>query len=178
MVLERKRGPQRSEASRQAILAAAAELFSRHGHDHLTMEGIAAEAHVGKQTIYRWYSSKSAVIAECLAEGMLLPDRFAPENTGDLRADLEEWLSNIVDFIHLPGNAGLLRSIVALAAENSDVAESLNGRLGMWQVLGERLGEDSIEVGEALIGALVIRSLRGGPLDHEFARRLVAAVIP
>lgn len=177
MVTERKRGPQRSETSRQAILAAAAALFKQHGHDHLTIEGIAAEAHVGKQTIYRWWASKSEIIAECLAEGLLLPDWFAPDNTGDLRADLVVWLNNIIDFIHLPGNAGLLRSIVALAADNAEVADSLNDRLGLWRVLGARLGEDSTETGEALIGALVIRSLRGGPLDRDFAERLVATVI-
>jgi len=59
-------GPVRSEAARQAILEATARLLVERGYDHLTMEGIAATAGVGKQTVYRWWPSKGAVIAECL----------------------------------------------------------------------------------------------------------------
>lgn len=173
MITERRRGPQRSESSRQAILAAAAHLFTEHGYDHLTVEGIAAEAHVGKQTIYRWWRSKSEIIAECLAEGLVLPDWIVPANSGDLRADLRAWLGYVIAFLDTPGNAGLLRSIVVAAAENEAVALQLNERLGIWQVLAERLGD---EAGEALVGALVIRSLRGGPLDEAFVERLVATV--
>ena len=56
-----------------AILDATARLFAERGYDHLTIEGIAAEADVGKQTIYRWWPSKGALVADCLLEGMLLP---------------------------------------------------------------------------------------------------------
>ena len=172
----RRRGPQRSETSRQAIIAAASTLFQKHGYDHLTIEAIAAEAHVGKQTIYRWWPSKAAIIAECLSEGLLLPDWFVPENTGDVRADLRTWLRNIVLFLSASGNETLLRSLVIAGAENADVAQVLNERLGVWQVIADRVGDDTIEVGEALVGAIVIRSLRGGALDEEFADRLIDAI--
>lgn len=178
MLTERRRGPQRSETSRQAILTAAATLFTAGGYDHLTIEAIAAEAHVGKQTIYRWWGSKAAVIADCLAEGLLLPDWFVPESTGDLRADLAQWLRNVIDFLHTPGHESLLRSLIVVGAENEEVARSLGDRLGVIRVLADRVGPDSVEVGEALLGALVIRSLRGGPLDEVFADRLVAALVP
>ena len=52
--------------------------FAERGYDHLTMEGIAATAGVGKQTVYRWWPSKGAVIAECLLEGKLLTQPLAP----------------------------------------------------------------------------------------------------
>ncbi len=62
-------GPVRSEAARLAILDAAVALFAERGYDHLTIEGIARRAGVGKQTIYRWWSSKGDVIAEAILEG-------------------------------------------------------------------------------------------------------------
>ena len=52
----------RNEASRRAILAAAFELVQEVGYAKLSIEGIAARAGVGKQTIYRWWPSKGAVL--------------------------------------------------------------------------------------------------------------------
>ena len=159
-----------------AILTAAASQFTAQGYDHLTMDRIAAEAHVGKQTIYRWWPSKAALIAECLAEGMLNPDWFVPGDSGDLRDGLATWVVNVADFLREQGNETLLLSLVIAAAENADVAAQLNERLGLFTILGERLGADAVEVGEAIVGAMVVRSLRRGTLDREFAERLVASI--
>ncbi|MDI3330769.1 MAG: helix-turn-helix domain-containing protein [Micrococcus sp.] len=52
-----QRGRPRSEKSRVAVLTAAAELMLAGGFEHLTVEGIAAAAGVGKQTVYRWWGS-------------------------------------------------------------------------------------------------------------------------
>jgi AcrR family transcriptional regulator len=81
----------RSSESRAAILAAAYELLLEKGLEDLTVEGIAARAGVGKQTIYRWWPSKGAVAVEAFAErsvpGLAFPD------TGDLGADLGAMLT-------------------------------------------------------------------------------------
>src|SRR5699024_8494536 len=55
------RGRPRSTTSHQAVLKAVARLLEEQNHDYetLTIEGIAAEASVGKQTIYRWWSTKA-----------------------------------------------------------------------------------------------------------------------
>jgi AcrR family transcriptional regulator len=176
MSTERRPGAVRSESARLAILSAAAHQFAERGYDHLTIEGIAAEAGVGKQTIYRWWSSKSALIAECLVEGMLIPVPMSPPRTGDLRADLEAWVGSILEFI--PGNESLLRSLVVAAAEDADVAQRLNERLGVLPLDGEDDGEFPVEVVEALVGVIVIRSLRRGEFDEGLARRLVELVLP
>ena len=174
MITERRRGPQRSESSRQAILTAAAHLLIEHGYDHLTVEGIATEAHVGKQTIYRWWPSKAAVIADALAEGLLIPEVVIPPDSGDVRADLRVWFLTIFDFLSIPGNETLLRSLVVAATANDDVAVRLDERLGLWQALSGRLESEQVD---ALLGGLVVRALRGGTLDENFAERLIATVI-
>ena len=80
----------RRERSRVAILDATRDLLGEVPYAKLTIESIAARAGVGKQTIYRWWDSKGAVVLDVLlaagesAEGtwIELPD------SGDLAADL------------------------------------------------------------------------------------------
>jgi len=184
---EQRRGPGRSESARLAILTATARQFAAEGYDSLTMEGIAAEAKVGKQTIYRWWPTRTALVADALAEGLIMPDWFAPADSGDIRADLLEWVQNVVGFIREPGHDGLLRSLVVAAAEDEAVALRLNERLGVLQLLGERMRR-AVEAGEleaqpvedlveALLGAVVVRTLRRAPLDDRFAERLVTTLL-
>src|SRR6187402_1435781 len=126
----RGRGAARSERARQAILTAASELIARDGYEHLTIEGIAARAKVGKPTIYRWWPSKSALIAECLADDTLMQEDFAPPDTGDLLADLTTWYRDIAAFLGDPGNAALIRSLIAASIDNPLVATELTQHLG------------------------------------------------
>jgi hypothetical protein len=58
----------RSEEARIAILEAADNLLVERGFTALTMEGIAAAAGVAKQTIYRWWRSKTEVLMDALLE--------------------------------------------------------------------------------------------------------------
>ena len=63
------RGRRRSERSHEAILAATQRLLLERGYRELTIEGIAARAGVGKQTIYRWWPSKAALVLEAYLAG-------------------------------------------------------------------------------------------------------------
>ena len=86
----RTRGRPRSEASWQAILAAAMELVAETGYAELTIEGIAARAGVGKQTIYRWWPSKADILLEA---GATKAELHVPvTDQGSYRADLRTFL--------------------------------------------------------------------------------------
>ncbi len=54
----------RSERARQAVLEAADDLLAEKGFAGITMEGIAARAGVAKQTIYRWWNTKTDVLMQ------------------------------------------------------------------------------------------------------------------
>jgi AcrR family transcriptional regulator len=88
---DRKPGRPRSEATRQAILAAAIDELTARGYSQLSIEGIAARAGAGKQTIYRWWPSKADVVLDALldaaASTITVPDK------GSLQADLEAFLT-------------------------------------------------------------------------------------
>ncbi|MFI6392252.1 TetR/AcrR family transcriptional regulator [Nonomuraea sp. NPDC050540] len=86
----------RNEASRQAILTAAFDLVGEIGYSKLSVEGIASRAGVGKQTIYRWWPSKGAVLLDALLMTMGGPVRElkrrrlrAAQEAGQLDLDLD-----------------------------------------------------------------------------------------
>ncbi|MGX5358126.1 TetR/AcrR family transcriptional regulator [Kocuria sp. KH4] len=187
-MVERHRGAVRSEAVRQAVLEATADLFRDREYDRLTIEGIAAEAGVAKQTIYRWWRSKSELVAECLFEGRLLPEEIHPRDTGDVYTDMTRWLSGLFTFVDTPGNDALLRSLLIVAAENDQVGRRLGASLGADSELTTRLqaAVDSAElpagtaVGEvvnAMVGAVILHILLREPADDGKAARLVAALL-
>ena len=160
----------RSTAAREAILEATARLFHNQGYDRLTIEGIAKEAGVGKQTIYRWWPSRGALIGECLAEGRLIPVDFDVPDTGDLSTDVETWLRSVLSILEAPAGGVLLRSLVAAATEDAGVGAHLGESLGVEKYLSERLRggirdgqlpEDAPieQLGRAILGAIIVESL-------------------
>jgi AcrR family transcriptional regulator len=91
MTGDRRPGRPRSEAARQAILGAAISELKERGYAALTVEGIAARAGVGKQTIYRWWPSKAEVVLTALLD--LSETTIAVPDEGSLPADLMGFLA-------------------------------------------------------------------------------------
>src|SRR6516164_6948275 len=85
-------GRRRNEAARDAILDAAFRLLSQPATEPLTIDVIAAEAGVGRQTIYRWWPSKGAVVADAMIRGAraMVP----PRATGSFGEDLRCFLAD------------------------------------------------------------------------------------
>ena len=79
------RGRRRSERAHQAVLRAASELLRERGYAGLTIEAIAARAGVGKQTIYRWWPSKGAVVLDAFRSDLAAGP--PPAADGDAGAD-------------------------------------------------------------------------------------------
>lgn len=61
-------GRPRSEPARQAVLHAVDDLLVDVGYAAMTMKGIAERAGVGRQTVYRWWSTKAEILLEACAE--------------------------------------------------------------------------------------------------------------
>ncbi|MET4428753.1 TetR/AcrR family transcriptional regulator [Mycolicibacterium sp. 624] len=114
----------RNEKSRLAIVTATRELLVERGFDGLTIEAVAARAGVGKQTIYRWWPSRPALVADVLlsdADKILRPVK----HTADLSADLTAWARNLAATLTTERGAAMLRILTAASLEHEDVAARL-----------------------------------------------------
>ncbi|MFJ9028587.1 TetR/AcrR family transcriptional regulator [Streptomyces sp. NPDC102274] len=185
----------RSERSRRAIYDAALALVGEVGYGRTTIEGIAARAGVGKQTIYRWWPSKGAVLLEAFLD---LVDQVAREagdgeggyeipDTGDLEADLKLVLRATVDELNDPkyevparalATAGIIDAELGLEFARKLLEPQLQlyvRRLRAAQEAGEvRQDLDPRIALELLIAPVSHRwLLRTLPLTHAYADTIV-----
>src|ERR1035438_8215685 len=74
---KRPPGRPRSEQSRQAILGSTLKLLrQRGGFSDLSIEAIAADANVSKATVYRWWPTKAALVADAFSASADLELQF------------------------------------------------------------------------------------------------------
>ncbi|MFF9108193.1 TetR/AcrR family transcriptional regulator [Streptomyces sp. NPDC014805] len=180
----------RSERSRRAIYDAALALVAEVGYPKTTVEGIAARAGVGKQTIYRWWSSKADVLLEAFLD---LTDQAAGQvppalpDTGDLAADLKAVLRATVDELLDPRFEAPSRALAAEGVVNEEVGRQFVAALlePQLQLYVDRLraarsaGQVRPEVDprialELFVSPLAQRWLqRTGPISHAYTDTLV-----
>src|SRR6201996_8516686 len=90
------RGRPRSEASRDAIIAAANELLRTAGLNRMTIEAVAAASGVGKTTIYRWWPSKGTLALDAYLEA--LRAKVVVPDTGDGAEDFQRHARAVIGF--------------------------------------------------------------------------------
>ncbi|MEV4533712.1 TetR/AcrR family transcriptional regulator [Asanoa sp. NPDC049518] len=159
----------RNERSRQAIVEAALALCREQGLARTTVEEIAKRAGVGKQTIYRWWPSKAAVVEEGINE--LAGSATDFPNTGDLLADLRTQMAGVASILSSPDFAPYL-SLIGAAQDDPELAKSfLDGlvkprvnaareRLRVAREQGQiRADADLDDVVELLYGPIYYRAL-------------------
>src|SRR5450759_4894727 len=116
------RPSRRRESSRRATLDAALALLRADGYGAMTIERIAARAGVGKQTIYRWWPSKGAVVFEALLEDLRVSLTF--DDTGDLRADLTTQVTSLSRVFASPDGRHMA-ALIGGAQGDPDLAQAL-----------------------------------------------------
>jgi AcrR family transcriptional regulator len=88
---------------RARILAAAGDLFYRHGIRAVGVDAIAEAAGTNKMTLYRHFTSKDELVAEYLRECAQLADaswgRLRQAHPGDARAQLRAWLAEMAEHV-------------------------------------------------------------------------------
>jgi AcrR family transcriptional regulator len=176
----------RSEQSRQAILTAAADLCVEIGFAATTIEAIAARAGVGKQTIYRWWPSKAAVLLEHMQHVRTASAEFP--DTGDLRADLLTQ-TGAVEALFASRFGAIWRGLL-IAAQSDDVAAEgvrelleqaiaeAKGRLANAQASGELRADADLDMAVEIIYGPLYHAwlLRARPLPNGYMKEILNLV--
>jgi AcrR family transcriptional regulator len=95
---------------RERIIAAARDLFYRHGIRAVGVEAIAEAAGTNKMTLYRHFDSKDQLVAEYLrglaSEKLDVWAALEAAHPGDPRAQLDAWLIAVADHVSDPDSRG------------------------------------------------------------------------
>lgn len=185
-------GRPRSETTRQAVLESAARLLDTQSYRDISIERIASEAKVGKQSIYRWWDGKADVLLEAFTDRALkqLP---VPAPTGDAPRDLEMLLRAFFVNVREPTITKTLTGLIAESQVDPDFRAKfyetfISRRRTMMRDLIQagiangqfRTGLDVELTLDIIYGTFWYRLLSGtaAPLDDTFAATLVRTLHP
>ena len=169
----------RNEQSRRAILDASMSMIGEVGYDRISIEAIARQAGVSKQTIYRWWPSKGAVILEA-ATGILSAAVTLPD-TGDIVVDIRTQLTAILELINTTGFGPAYRCLIAAGQSDPDLLRALfdqiiapniedfRARTTLARQRGEiRADADWQTMRDLLYGVVEYRLFHAMPLDPDY----------
>jgi AcrR family transcriptional regulator len=183
----RRPGRPRRPTTDGAITRAALDLLAERGFQAATIEAIAERAGVGRNTIYRRWSSKEELIADALRELTTEVDWGAD----DLYSLLLTWLRDFARTFSDPLQGRLLVGVLGELQQNPVFAdvyadrvvrprrEALLARLAEARERGELRADADVElVADLLGGALLLRRLPLGlPAAGEtYAEKLLETI--
>ncbi len=109
---------------RERILAAARDLFYRHGIRAVGVDAIAEAAATNKMTLYRHFGSKDELVAAYLSElakeGDAIWEDLAQAHPGDPRAQLDGWMHHVENLFHRRMHRGCAIANAAVELRDSD----------------------------------------------------------
>ncbi len=183
------RGRTRDEDAERRVLEAAFDLVGSRPPGEVGINDIAAAANVAKQTIYRWWPSRTAVILDALVVGTMRATPF--RETDDIRADFEAHLRTVIKLFNSP-TGRIVREMLAEAHTDPTIADEFRQRF--WQPrrdLSQARLRRGIELGQirddldheivldAIYGPLWTRLMIGHlPLRATDAARVTDAIWP
>lgn len=170
------------------MLDAVLTLAAEHDASAITMDAIARRAGVSKDTLYRWWRSRTEVVLEALAERG--QETIAVRDRGSLQADLAAFLRATAASA-TPTTQRLLRSIASEAARDGDTAvvarerfvdlrrSALRAVLSRAVERGELDGTRIELLIDLIYGSLWYRVVFAiGPVDDAWADGVVQALVP
>jgi AcrR family transcriptional regulator len=181
----RLRGRPRNPQCDRAILDAARTVLARKGYTGTSMEQIARTARVGKDTLYRRWSSKEQLIEHVLR--VVAEENVPIPAEEDPRYALFLFLQDIVRLNTKSDFGALVAGVVGESARNPELADAFHR---FWQdrrliagdvvrrIVGPTAEPDEIErLLDRLVGTIYYRLLlTGAPLDDEHLWSLVAEI--
>ncbi|HYG93831.1 MAG TPA: TetR/AcrR family transcriptional regulator [Blastococcus sp.] len=180
----RPRDPSRDGVIRAAIL----HLLADVGYGALTMDAVAAEAGVGKATIYRRWRTKQDLVVDTISD--LARAEVQTADTGSLEGDLRQLMHALVGVVNGPTGAATL-SLLSTVPRHPALADAFRtGPLTVWQDSFQQVWDNAEARGEIdpsfrssvaseTISALLVQRwlLTGRPVDDAFADEVLDTVV-
>lgn len=170
------------------MLRSCVRLVRERGPAAVSIEGVARAAGVGKQTIYRWWPTRGALLVDAMASGRDQVDLVLPD-TGDLEADLRTVLTAVVGVLRssdgavLAGVLGEMQHDAQLrAAFDRAIFEPVRARYRTRLTTARQQGDapawtDDDTILDLAFGPLWFRLLtRPDQLDETFAHDIASLV--
>ncbi|WP_369252146.1 TetR/AcrR family transcriptional regulator [Geodermatophilus amargosae] len=123
----RPRDPSRDDVIRAAIL----QLLGEVGYGALTMDAVAAEAGVGKATIYRRWRTKQDLVVDTVSD--LNRAWTVDVDTGSLEGDLRSLVHRMVEMMASPVGAATRSLLAAMQHEPALIEAFREGPLAVWR---------------------------------------------
>jgi AcrR family transcriptional regulator len=118
-------GPKRDLDAQQRILSATRDLICERGPGRVSINEIAAAAGVGKQTIYRWWPTRSAVVIDALEAGFEHDNPFPDSDT--TKDDLRTQMRRVATTFASP-TGSIIRELVADAQGDATLGREFRER--------------------------------------------------
>jgi AcrR family transcriptional regulator len=170
------------------IRAAILRLLAEVGYGGLTMDAVAAEAGVGKATIYRRWRTKQDLVVDTISD--LNREIAMPRDTGSVESDLRQLMGLVLQTIGSPAGAAIRSLLPAMQYQPALVEAFRNGPLAVWRAAyaqtwaraearGEvRPGLDQSVTAEATSALLVQRwLLTGESVDDAYVDEVFETVV-
>ena len=180
----RPRDPSRDGVIRAAILRLLADV----GYGALTMDAVAAEAGVGKATIYRRWRTKEDLVVDTISD--LNQELATPPDTGSLEGDLRALTDQMRAVITGPTGAATLSLLSAMPHQPALAQAFQDGPLMIWRNVFAEVwarAEQRGEVGQGMSGSIVAEAtsalmvqrwlLTGLPVDQAFTDGMLETVV-
>jgi AcrR family transcriptional regulator len=188
--VKRPPGRPRSEESRQSILRSTLKLLKQNGgFAELSIEAIAADANVGKTTVYRWWPTKAALVADAFAASADNELRFP--DTGSVYNDIRLQMRGLIR-IFRSQRGKIVAALLAGGQSDPELLEAYRDRF-LWprrrqayQTLQRGVDRGELPQGcdfdlilDSLYGPILMRFLiRHVRLEESFADEVCGLVLP
>ena len=186
---KRPPGRPRSEESRQSILRSTLKLLKQDGgFAELSIEAIAADANVGKTTVYRWWPTKAALVADAFFASA--DEELQFPNTGSVQRDMSLQMRSVIR-IFRSERGKVVAALLAGGQSDPELLEAFRERF-LWpkrrqayQTLqrgidrGELPADSDLDlILDSLYGPIYMRFLiRHDKLDESFADEICGLVL-
>jgi AcrR family transcriptional regulator len=186
---KRAPGRPRSEESHQSILRSTIKLLQQDGgFPQLSIEAIAADANVGKATVYRWWPTKAALVADAFSTSA--EDELQFPNTGSVQKDMSLQMRRLIR-VFRSRRGKVVAALLAGGQSDPELIEAFRDRF-LWprrkqayQTLqrgidrGELPADSDLDlILDALYGPIYMRFLiRHDKLEEHFADEICGLVL-